>query len=218
MNLDPSTTEQTLPALRPKWWQCDRQTLYVAAILAATGVGWLSYQIVVTHDQRLAAAEFERMGGMVYYDFQWDENDQWTGILNPSRLRKLFGSVRAVTGHRIDITYDDLIHLNALPRLETLDLTDSPITGARFVDVKELNHLRALYLAGTGVDDDALEQIARFANVRHIILSHTRITDAGLEHLTGLNNLESLRIIATNTSDAGIEKLKKSFPNCQIAR
>lgn len=218
MNLDPSTTEKNLSLPRPRWWQCDRKTLLVALLLMVAGVGWITYQIVVTHDQRFAVMELEKIGAEIYYDFQWDENNQWVGIVKPGPVQKLFGNVRAVIGNRIEITDDDLIHLNALPKLETLDLTETAITGSGFVDVNELKYLRGLYLEGTGTNDDALEQVARFTNVKDLILSHTPISDVGLEHLTRLNHLESVRLIATNTTADGIGKLKKTFPNCKVVR
>ena len=218
MEIDPTTAERTPISPRLRWWQCDRKTLIVAVLIAATSIGGMVYQIAVTHDQRQAAAKLEGLGAEIYYDFQWDENNEWVGILNPGRVRKLFGNVRAVIGNRIEITDNDLIHLNALPKLETLDLSDTQITGSGFVDVKELKNLRGLYLKETGTNDAALEQVARFANVKHIILSHTPVSDVGLVHLTRLHNLESLRLIATNTTAKGIEELKQSFPNCQIAR
>ena len=214
------TNDQADFRCRPqlRWWQCDRKTLLLAMFITAAAFGWLSVMVALTQGQRQAVAEIEKLGGQVYYDFQWDEDGQWAGRMEPSWLRKLFGNVRAVLGNATEITDDSLMHFSRLTMLETLDLTNTHITGSGFQHIQGLDSLKSIYLGNTNTNDAGLEHLKRLSSLKHIILSDTPITDVGLEHLARLVQLQSLRIQGTNTSTAGVNKLRKALPNCQIVR
>jgi len=57
-----------------------------------------------------------------------------------------------------------------------------------------MTHLQFLYLAGTKINDDRLE------------------------NLNALTQLQGLELGKTKVSEAGIEKLQKALPNCKIYR
>jgi YHS domain-containing protein len=71
-------------------------------------------------------------------------------------------------------------------------------------------NLRWLDLAGTGLTDAGLPQIAAMPNLTKLHLERTGVTDAGLACLAGnLPNLEYLNLYSTAVTDAGFDSLQK---------
>ena len=72
----------------------------------------------------------------------------------------------------------------------------------------ELPGLESLVVAGTDVDDKALEPIGQITTLRNLDLRECRITNAGLASLEGLERLAALRLSgksgATTVDDAGM--------------
>jgi mono/diheme cytochrome c family protein len=69
-------------------------------------------------------------------------------------------------------------------------------------------HITWLDLAGTGVTDAGLAQVAAMGKLTSLHLERTGITDAGLAHLAGLKHLEYLNLYGTKVTGAGLEQLK----------
>lgn len=210
-----TTTRPPSSAARNRW-QCDRKTWVITGLLTSVAIGWLSMQYVASYDERCAASAFEALGARVYYDFQWDEQDRPTEPVAPIWMLRWFSHVRAITGDTCAVTDSQLTHLNALPKLEILDLTRTRVSGAGFRNVHELRHLKGLYLAGTDCNDQGLAELARFVGLKHIILSQTPVSDVGIVHLEQLTNLQSLRLDGTRCSQQGLIRLRQKFPRCQI--
>lgn len=208
------TTKQSSVPLH--WWQCDRKTLAVVGLLVTGTVGWLAMHFVETYSERQAVAVLEGVGARVHYDFEWDEHNRFTQPIGPSGLLRIFGHARTVNGHSCAITDAQLVQLNALPRLEILDLTNSHISGSGFGEVSEAKHLRGLYMARTEFNDSGLEAIAKFAGLKDVILSETRVSDEGIINLEKLANPDSLRLDGTRCTNEGLERLRKKFPKCKI--
>ena len=85
-------------------------------------------------------------------------------------------------------------NLTPAPNTQILDLSNTQITDAGLVHLKELTKLEELYLVGTNVTDD------------------------GLVHLKEMNNLQKLSLKFTKVTDAGIAELKQALPNCKITK
>jgi hypothetical protein len=64
-----------------------------------------------------------------------------------------------------------------------------------------------LSLAGTGIQDADLRQIAQFVNLRRLRIENNLISDAGISSLRSLSKLESLNLNGTKISAAGLEPL-----------
>lgn len=99
------------------------------------------------------------------------------------------------------ITDDGLSALGELPKLRSLWLVDSAITGEAF---KKLNapQLQTLSLQGTKVTDEAIAHLARFSALKSLVLSETNGDDA-LRHLSGIDLL-SLSILGTKVTAQGL--------------
>jgi hypothetical protein len=74
------------------------------------------------------------------------------------------------------------------------------------VPVKE--QLTWLDLAGTGVSEAGLAQVAGLPNLTRLHLQKTQVTDAGLAHLKGLEHLSYLNLYGTQVTDAGLKQLE----------
>lgn len=102
---------------------------------------------------------------------------------------------------------DDQIHYIAhLPQVATLLLTNTPVTDA---GVKQLgtSNVKNLYLNGTNVTDQGLEDVAKMSSIQVLNLSKTKVTDKGLKPLLSLNNLVWLLLSDTDITDSGLDAL-----------
>lgn len=85
------------------------------------------------------------------------------------------------------------IDRNELAEIVQVDLTDTTVTDAQLVYLKNLTKLESLDLGLTS------------------------ITDAGLVHLTELTNLKNLNLLRSpRITDAGVVELQEALPNCKI--
>jgi|GEM_PF-4695674 len=111
--------------------------------------------------------------------------------------------------------------LAAIGALVTMDSNQQHIQGIALLsstkqeDLEKTIHLAAglpylevLRLAGTGVTDELLAQIAGNTSLTMLGLNNTAISDKGLEHLQNLNNLVALYLNGTQVSDQGLKFLR----------
>jgi YHS domain-containing protein/uncharacterized membrane protein len=106
------------------------------------------------------------------------------------------------------------IAVTALSQNEPWLQCNASIAGTNFNDADLARlaplalNLRWLDLAGTGVTDAGLVQIAAMRHLTRLCLQRTAITDAGLAHLARLAELESLNLYGTAVTDGALETLK----------
>jgi hypothetical protein len=141
---------------------------------------------------------------------------------------------------RTGVTDSGLGELKNLKRLRWLDLFNTSITGSGLgllgcadqLDCLEIvlrdgdglpdvldrfTALKRLVLAGEGLNDDALEHIARLPNLESLsLLECEHLTDKGLEHLLGLRKLKHLAVDREKFSPFLLARLEERFPNAAI--
>ncbi|MCH6198549.1 hypothetical protein MMU07_03085 [Aquiflexum sp. LQ15W] len=66
-----------------------------------------------------------------------------------------------------------------------------------------------LSLAGTGVQDADLNQVAQFSNLQRLRIENNPISDSGISSLKILSKLESLNLNGTKVSESGLEALSE---------
>jgi hypothetical protein len=88
------------------------------------------------------------------------------------------------------------------------DLSDTSVTDADLVFLKNLTHLQELILSNTKVTDAGLQYVKGLKQLRLLYLNKIQVTDAGLVNLRGLTKLQELELIQTPVTDAGLEHLK----------
>ncbi len=102
---------------------------------------------------------------------------------------------------------DGLRHISGLKHLETLDLRGLPITDEHGVHLRSLTSLKRLELRATRIGDAGLRHLEGLTQLEYLDLGETRITDAGLQHLAGMTQLKELYLSETNLTDEGIAHL-----------
>jgi hypothetical protein len=138
----------------------------IVIVLLAAGV-WF----VKDHFEAKAEAEARKalqdMGALVVMD----ANQQYAGVVN-------------LTLPQIEPQlHEAVVHVPALCRLETLELSRSRL-----------------------VDDD-LVHVGKNSHLKSLQLSETAVTDAGVAHLSNLSNLEALHAVGTKITNAGLDSI-----------
>ena len=90
------------------------------------------------------------------------------------------------------------------------------LTDACLVHVQALPRLESLTLAGNRITDQGLSQLAAMPRLKSIDLSATEISDAGLAYLEGMKSLESVNLGATRVTTEGIRKFRTVRPDLMI--
>ena len=91
-----------------------------------------------------------------------------------------------------------------------LRLAGVKLTREDFETVRNMPHLKWLWLSYMSLEDDQLAIIAGHPTLRNIRLDYTPISDAGLKHLETLPELQSVCMGNVDVSDAAIESLRKA--------
>jgi len=196
------------------------------------------------HEQQLAVIEIEKLGGKVLYDYQRPDPNQ-PNLHNANATRKEPGQIDWVVYVSLrdrKVTNEALLHLRKFPRLENVDLSNTPISSRGLENLQDAKHLACLslwntkvgdvglkylkdkqnlcqlVLDGTKVTDEGLSQISELTNLEHWLgLTDTQITDNGLKHLNKLVKLRHLNVRRTGVTEAGVRELKASLPITDIS-
>jgi len=185
--------------LKSYQWLFSLRTLLFVVPVLGIGIGWFGMKYNSARPQRKAAEVFESLGGTV----------GTRGVLS----RVVFISFLGVSA---PITDTDLVHLEGLASLESLDLGGTQITDAGLVHVKGLTNLWSLSLKGTQITDAGLVHLKGLTNLYSLALDKTQITDAGLVHLRGLTKLIYLPLHNTQVTAEGKEKFRQALPECKF--
>lgn len=105
-----------------------------------------------------------------------------------------------------------------LPKLEDLNLLRTPITraGIQSLSAKRLKKLNVDDCSG--MDDSAVDEIAKMKSLEFLHVGKTKITDVGLAKLARLESLKDLILNDTQVSDEAVRKLQQSLPMVKIKR
>jgi hypothetical protein len=134
-------------------------------------------RLAVQPDEAAAVAAIQKLGGKVEFD----------GTGADRRVVKVYL-------HQTQVSNDDLIALEKLPKL------------------------RNLFLGKTKISDQGLAHLEQAVELETLSLNATRVTDEGLKSLSGLKNLKTVNLQETQVTQAGVSQLRKSLPTAKIAR
>jgi hypothetical protein len=109
---------------------------------------------------------------------------------------------------RQEITDDQLVHFTMLPKLHSLDLSQSKVTDAGMAVLTKAPTLASLKLFDTAVGDAGVAALATSPLLQQVDLDKTPITDAALKSIAGYPRLRALIINSTAVSSEGIAALK----------
>jgi hypothetical protein len=248
---NPLTKLMSMLTPKRRWAQFRLRTLFVLVAIATVPCVWLSWRVQAKRRDREAISEIENLGGGVLYDWQRDRmtrladfDDAENDAPGARWLRKLLGDdffaavslvsvpvdiadaqlvhVEVLTGlnslelHGPQLTDAGLEHLKGLKRLESLTLDNTGVTDAGLEHLKGLTRLESLRLNYTAVTDAGLEHVKELTSLKELMLCDTRVTDAGLAKLQGLTRLRALFVMNTSVTDGGVAGLQKALPDCNI--
>lgn len=83
--------------------------------------------------------------------------------------------------------------LNALTKLESLDLSNNKLTGEFPITITNLRHLNTLFLPSNDIEGDIPTEISKLVNLKDLHLYWNNLT-GGIDNLKGLSNLERLSL------------------------
>ncbi len=111
---------------------------------------------------------------------------------------------------------EELKQVSALKPIVWLNLSQTRITSAGLVHLRELEQLRWLHLEKTEVSDEGIQHVAGLPNLEYLNLYATNITDKTLDQLAACKNLKRLYLWQTAVTDAGVTRLKEALPQLKV--
>ncbi len=223
-------------------FQFSLRSLLLLVVVVALPCSWLGVEMKKARNQRDAYDKVIQLGSY-YYEFEnlADPTPKWLVELLGERFFVDVEDIGIPIG--AEISDDDLVCLDRLPKLKLLAISYSQITDSGLQHLDRLHELQELFAPGCGITDEGLRHLQGLAKLKSLTLTHNwDITDAGLEHVKGLVNLQTLELRGIKVSDAGLERLKgltrlekldvrgtmvtdagvaklqQALPNCKITR
>lgn len=198
----------------PRRFQFSLRALFV--LVTAVGV-WLGVQVNSARRQAAIVSAIHQVDGLVYYDWQFDEDDQNTGATHPpgpTWLRKLIGDdyfQTVIAVYMINDPYLEEARLPAveqLPALKRLALGETQVGDATMPRISKLKYLRFLDISQTNVTDAGMIHLERLRGLKWLFVGtwdrdHT-VSDAGLKRVAPALDLERLQVVGHGFTDASI--------------
>ena len=95
-------------------------------------------------------------------------------------------------------------------KVTKVDLSDRPATDADILLLQSLGGLESLELWGAEVTNAGMPNVAKLTGLKTLVLENTDVNDAGLAPLVGLGNLKVLNLRrSSNMSDAALATVAK---------
>jgi Leucine-rich repeat (LRR) protein len=107
------------------------------------------------------------------------------------------------------VTGTGLKALKEFKDLQTLNLTLCPVTDAGLTELRHLKRLQRLELYSTLVTDLGLKELKVLRDLRSLHISGNQVTDTGLKELRELQSLQELTLAGTKVTDEGLKELKE---------
>ena len=207
------TTEPTKPKTKRRWLQFSLRTFFVLLTVFCVWLGWTVHR---ANEQRKAVEWVREMGGLIDYDYEYDEDGNFlvdAEPYGPKWLVQLLGAdyfqeVSGVDLHGTQVS--DLTPLAKLTSLQYLYVWDTQVSD--LTPLAGLQKLERLYVDATEVSD--LTPLARLTTLRKLVLNDTQVSD--LTPLATLTGLQELLLDNTQVSEEQANNLREALPNCCI--
>ncbi|MFO1093123.1 MAG: hypothetical protein U0992_07395 [Planctomycetaceae bacterium] len=167
------------------------------AMAAIAGVG--AVVLVLRLERQRPITELERAGASVMQDP--DGTVRAVSFCSPNAgddhlsLIAQLTSVASVNLSRSQVTADGLRRLSALPKLHTLDLSETPQCQQALAALANFPALKTLHLRHCEwLNDEALRPLEHLRSLDCLLISEADLTDAGLERLARLPQLKFLAV------------------------
>jgi hypothetical protein len=239
------------PAKR-RFWRFSLKTLFVLVTLFCI---WFGLWAGSANRQRHAVEAIEQLGGKFKYDYQRIPSRSGDGLAfsyrvqppEPIWLRRILGDHYFITPLALQIdrpapAENPLVYLDALPDLESVNVSGmqftpnalvhlQPLTKLRYLTIRDctfsdrgpvsqfavLEHLTGLEVVSIDYpqfDSNDAKHLRDLENLRLLFIYRTAIRDEGLAHFQRLKNLERLGLSGAKITDRGIAFLS-NLPKLQ---
>jgi hypothetical protein len=203
---------------RPRWHQFSLRSLLIFTLIVAIASDWLEREAELKRQERDAVAAIVKGGGVVEWDYQWNNPTKYNPNANPPGpdwLRGLFGEnffarVRLLSFAQRPVTETDVAaaNLDRIAEVRVLYFNKTGLTDAGLAHVKGFDKLEVLSMNDTRITDAGLSELRGLSRLRHLSLNGTGVSDAGLAHIKALDQLETLELDDTKITNAGLINLR----------
>jgi hypothetical protein len=161
-----------------QWYRFKRRTVFMVMAAVALLIGLANWRVRCLLNQREAIrlANQERAAAMPFKLMQWTyaQYEQKEGrIVSVSYTQDADGAIRSLAGYTLPTVTSLGLHdskvsdgsLNVLkfvfPNLERLEIDSVMVTDAGLASVRELKHLRSVFLVNTKVTDAGISELRK---------------------------------------------------------
>jgi hypothetical protein len=209
-----------------RWlWISVRGSIVLVLILG----GWIGCVVRSARSQHEAVAVVHRAGGVVSFDWPYDQYYGPDNVPLPAWLEWCVDRVgKDYFTHAVSVrlgigwyeyqqpmpefekrSYDaGFAGIGQLSQLEILEVDGTRTEDRELANLQRLTCLKTLTLKDVRPTDNGLFFLRRLTQLEELDLAGTTVTDAGLAHLEGLARLRRLRLDGTSVTDAGLVHLK----------
>lgn len=106
--------------------------------------------------------------------------------------------------------------IDSNPKLQSLTLAETRITGASLRTMSKLTLLESLDLGSCRIDDASLDDLIEQRRLTSLVLANTQITDSGIESLVALDHLVELNLEGVNIGARAQLLLESALPDCSL--
>ncbi|MGA2797346.1 MAG: hypothetical protein ABSE63_07210 [Thermoguttaceae bacterium] len=210
-----STTSQSAsPKPKRRWYQYSLRTLLIFVTLFAVACSWLAVKMQQAKRQRKAVDAIRKHSGEIFYD-----NDKYDNYgrfypqaISHSGLYKILGNDFFANVYLVkirDYPKADLKSIAEFSHLKMLWIEGSRINDDGLEDLRFFTQLKSLCLADAEISSSGLKHLKELPQLEELYLQNNAITDDGLKYLQDLSQLQLLRLDKTAITDNGLKTLKK---------
>ncbi|MEZ6072837.1 MAG: hypothetical protein R3C10_21880 [Pirellulales bacterium] len=216
-----NTSTENAAKPRRRWFRFSLRTLLIVMILFAVWCGNASYK---AQRQKRALEALGKLDLRIHFDYQkrgsggYSTKSQLPG---PEWLSRLIGEdyfrdvVEVSTAFGGPMSSEGMVHLAALPNIESLYLNESNISDSSLQYVQGLSGITMLTLRDNEISDAGLSHLTGLNRLETLGLSKNRIEGDGLQFLGGKTKLRSLFLYDNPINDVGLSHIA-NIPNLEM--
>jgi hypothetical protein len=190
------TAQSANPKSKRRWHQYSLRTLMIVVTLFAVACSWFAVKLQQAKRQKEAVEAIRKYGGDIFYD-----NDKYDNYgrfypqaISHSGLYKILGNDFFANVNLVKIRYYPKADLKS---------------------IAEFSHLKMLWIEGSRINDDGLEDLRFFIQLKSLCLADAEFTNSGLKHLKELPQLKELYLQKNAITDDGLKYLQ-DLPQLQL--
>lgn len=174
---------------------------------------WLAILFNQARRQRRAVEAITSAGGVVAFDYHFQQKSKNGQPPGPTWLRRLVGDELFRTPQHVELRGETITdeflaeHAAGLDGVQVLLIDSLHVTDGGLASVAKHDSIHVLSLHAPHVTDAGLEGLAKMGQLTGLELDCPQVTDAGMEHLAHLTDLKRLRLLCPRVTAEGVKHL-----------